>query len=137
INDAQHYPQLTAQVIATADQKGGIENLSTGYHALEFLLWGQRPSQTAGPGERPYTDYVDGGSAANQARRRTYLQVTTQLLGDDMRALAAQWDRGDGASYGAMFVAAPPNTSLTKLYRGLSQMAISELFYERFNDAFV
>src|SRR6185436_15913110 len=52
-------------------------------------------------------------------------------------ALAAQWDLDDSSSYGAMFVAAAPHTSLTKLYRGISQMAISELFYERFNDAFV
>ncbi|MGZ3439195.1 MAG: imelysin family protein, partial [Polyangia bacterium] len=44
INDVAHYPQITASVIATADQKGGIENLSTGYHAVEFLLWGQRPT---------------------------------------------------------------------------------------------
>ena len=75
INDPAHYPQLTATVLASADEKGGIENLSTGFHAIEFLLWGQRPDQTQGPGQRPYTDYVDGGTAANQARRRTYLQV--------------------------------------------------------------
>jgi putative iron-regulated protein len=137
INDAQHYPQITPAVIATADEKGGIENLSTGYHAIEFLLWGQRPSQVMGPGERPFTDYADGGTAANQARRRTYLQAATQLLGDDMRALEATWDSSDPASYAGKLVADTPKTSLTKVYRGLSQMAISELFYERLDDAFL
>jgi putative iron-regulated protein len=137
INDPQHYPQLTGPVIAAADEKGGIENLSTGYHAIEFLLWGQRPTQTQGPGERPYTDYVDGGTATNPARRRTYLQVATQLLGDDMRSLEAQWQLDDPASYASKLVADTPVKSLTKIYRGLSQLAISELFYERLDDAFV
>ena len=39
INDPQHYPQLTPAVLASSDERGGIENLSTGFHALEFLLW--------------------------------------------------------------------------------------------------
>ncbi|MGZ3443331.1 MAG: imelysin family protein, partial [Polyangia bacterium] len=60
-----------------------------------------------------------------------------QLLGDDMRALEAQWDLSDASSYGSKFVADTPTKSLTKIYRGLSQMAISELFYERLDDAFV
>jgi putative iron-regulated protein len=136
VNDAQDYPQINAQVIAASDEKGGIENLSTGYHAVEFLLWGQRPDQTAGPGQRPYTDYVDGGTAANQDRRRTYLQVATELLLDNMRALEAQWDLTNKASYGAMFVADKPQASLTKMFRGFSQTAISELYYERLDDPF-
>ena len=134
INDAADYPQLTATVLASADEKGGLENLSTGFHAIEFLLWGQRPAQTDGPGERPYTDYVDGGTATNQARRRTYLTVATQLLLDDMRGLEAQWNLGDANSYGAKLVAGSPHEGLTKIYRGFSQMAISELLYERMYD---
>ena len=137
INDPAHFPQLTATVLASSDEKGGIENLSTGYHAVEFLLWGQRPDQTQGPGQRPYTDYVDGGTAANQARRRAYLQVATQLLVDNMTGLAAAWDVTDSSSYGAMFLAAKPTDSLTKMYRGFSQMAISELLYERMDDPFI
>src|SRR5262249_11782799 len=134
INDPVHYPTLSALVLASADEKGGIENLSTGYHAVEFLLWGQRPDQTQGPGQPPYTDYVDGGNATHQARRRTYLQVATHLLADNMRSLEAQWNLADKTSYGSMFVAAQPEASLTKIYRGFSQMAISELYYERLDD---
>lgn len=136
INDPADYPQLTATVLATADEKGGLENLSTGFHAIELLLWGQRPSQTAGPGERPYTDFVDGGTAANQDRRRTYLSVATQLLLDDMRGLDAEWDLTDKTSYGAKMVAGSSKDALTKIYRGFSQMAISELLYERMSDPF-
>ncbi len=137
INDPGDYPQLTAQVLAASDEKGGIENLSTGFHAIEFLLWGQRADQTSGPGQRPFTDYVDGGSAPNADRRRTYLQVATTLLLDDMRSLEGQWQLDSAQSYGAQLVKANAKASLTKIYRGFSQMAISELFYERMDDPFL
>jgi putative iron-regulated protein len=138
INDPADYPLLTAEVLASSDEKGGIENLSTGFHALEFLLWGQRADQTQGPGTRPYTDFVDGGTAMNQDRRRTYLKVATDLLLQNMRGLESQWDLGNASSYGAQLVAAKqPLDSLTKIYRGFSQMAISELYYERLYDPFV
>lgn len=137
VNDPVDYPVLTVQVLASADEKGGLENLSTGFHAVEFLLWGQRVDPSQGPGTRPYTDYVDGGTAANQDRRRTYLQVATSMLLDDMRGLDAQWDTTNTASYASQLLAGKPQDALTEIFRGFSQMAISELFYERMYDAFV
>ncbi len=137
INDLTTYPLITQQVLASADEKGGLENLSTGFHAIEFLLWGQRADQTQGPGTRPYTDYVDGGTSANQDRRRTYLQVVTSMLLDDMRGLEAEWDLTSKTSYGSQLLAGSPEDGLTKMYRGFSQMAISELFYERMYDPIV
>jgi putative iron-regulated protein len=134
VNDPATYPQLTAQILATTDEKGGTENLSTGFHALEFLLWGERADQSQGPGTRPFTDYVDGGTAANAARRRAYLQIATQILRDDMRGLIDQWDLSDPQSYGAKLVAGPGKDGLTKIFRGFSQLAISELYYERLSD---
>jgi putative iron-regulated protein len=65
------------------------------------------------------------------------LRVAVSLLLDDMRGLAAEWDLGDSASYAAHLLAGKPHDALTKIYRGLSQMAISELFYERLLDPFV
>jgi putative iron-regulated protein len=136
INDVTQHPEITGLVLASLTGKGGTENLATGFHALEFLIWGQRLDQTAGPGERPYTDYVDGGTAANQDRRRAYLQTATTLLVADMRAVEAEWHLDDPESYGAGFVAASPVESLTKIYRGFSQMAISELYYERLSNPY-
>lgn len=137
INDPVNYPQLTPQVLAVSDQRGGVENLSTGFHAIEFLLWGQRVDQTVGPGERPYTDYVDGGTATNQERRRTYLKAATDLLLADLESVAAEWDVSAPSSYGAMLVASPSQTGLTKILRGFGNMAISELLYERMNNPYV
>lgn len=136
INDLVTYPQLNEQVLAGAAGNGGIENLSTGYHAIEFLLWGQRPDQTQGPGERPYTDYVDGGTAANQGRRRIYLSVAASLLLSDMRAVTAQWDLDDPQSYGAQFVA-DTHEGLENMVSGFATMAIAELRFERLGNPYV
>jgi putative iron-regulated protein len=134
INDTVTYPQLTEQVLRAADERGGIENLSTGFHAIEFLLWGQRADQTQGPGDRPYTDYVDGGTHANQDRRRTYLSTVTSMLVSDMQVLTSEWDLGDASSYASKLVAGDPHEGITRMMKGLSQMAIAEIFYERLSD---
>jgi putative iron-regulated protein len=133
INDPAAFPQITAPALASADEKG-VETVSTGFHAIEFLLWGQRADAKQGPGARPYTDYVDGGTAEHQDRRRAYLEVAASMLLDDMRGIEAEWNPDDKASYASRFLAAPPHEGLTKIYRGFSQMAISELFYERMFD---
>jgi putative iron-regulated protein len=133
VNDPADFPQITATVITGVDQRG-IETITTGFHAIEFLLWGQRADQSEGPGTRPYTDYVDGGTADNQDRRRAYLQVATAVLDDDLHALDAQWDLTRPASYGALLVAGKSSDGLAKIFRGLSQMSISELYYERMYD---
>lgn len=136
INDLATYPQINEQVLALAAGDGGIENLSTGYHAIEFLLWGQRLDQTQGPGERPYTDYVDGGTAANQGRRRIYLSTAASMLLSDMRAVRVQWELDDPKSFGADFVATPQK-GLENMVRGFSTMAIAELRYERLGNPYV
>jgi putative iron-regulated protein len=74
---------ITKASITDQNERGGEENIATGYHAIEFLLWGQDKSET-GPGNRAYTDFVDG-KAANADRRRLYLKtVVTELLVDDL-----------------------------------------------------
>jgi putative iron-regulated protein len=137
INTIDAYPQISPQVLANSDEVGGIENLSTGFHAIEFLLWGQRLEQTDGPGQRPYTDYVDGGTASNQDRRRTYLRAATELLLSDLTGVMADWDLEEPDSYGAMMVAAAPHEGLSRIVRGFTSMAISELYYERMTDPFL
>ncbi|WP_298728007.1 imelysin family protein [uncultured Ferrovibrio sp.] len=79
---------------------GGVEaNVATGYHAIEFLLWGQDLNGTeAGAGNRPWTDYAkDGCTNGNCDRRAQYLAVATQLLVDDLAWMAKQWQPGGDA----------------------------------------
>lgn len=137
INDVAGYPELSPQVLAKSDEVGGIENLSTGFHAIEFLLWGQRLDQTEGPGERPYTDYVDGGTASNQSRRSAYLRAATDLLLSDLTGVMVDFDPEQPGSYAADLVAGSARDGLAKMVRGLTSMAVSELFYERMTDPFL
>jgi len=82
--------------------KGGESNVATGYHALEFLLWGQDFSDD-GPGARPYTDYLTDGSgtAANQDRRGQYLTVASALMLKHLNQVHTAWK--DGADYRSSF----------------------------------
>ena len=86
---------IDAATLTDLNEAGGEKNITTGFHAIEFLLWGQDMSAT-GPGERPYTDYVtDGtGTAANQDRRGLYLTVAGDLLITHLESVHTQWESG-------------------------------------------
>jgi putative iron-regulated protein len=94
--------QLNASVIDRnllhqLQQAQGVEaNVATGYHAIEFLLWGQDLHGTGpGAGERPASDYnVKPCTHGNCDRRGQYLKAATDLLVDDMAAMAADWAPG-------------------------------------------
>ncbi len=49
---------IDASTLESLNEKGGEANIATGYHAIEFLLWGQDMSET-GAGNRSYIDYMD------------------------------------------------------------------------------
>ncbi|WP_394826759.1 imelysin family protein [Pendulispora albinea] len=129
---------ITKAFLAEKNQPGAEEtSVSTGWHAIEFLLWGQDLS-TTGPGARPYTDYVTGaeGTHKNQDRRRAYLSAVTELLVEDIESVAAQWDLSKPDSYGSKFVAAPADESLTKIIKGIGSLGGAELANERMNTAY-
>jgi putative iron-regulated protein len=88
INDPQGFPVLSADRLAALNESEGETSVTTGYHAIEFLLWGQdlRPD---GPGARPFTDYLP--SAAGGARRGVYLREVTALLVRDLASVAHAW----------------------------------------------
>jgi putative iron-regulated protein len=104
INDPVGFPVIDEDALSEANEAGGEANISTGYHAIEFLLWGQDRSAT-GPGERPISDYVtDGTNPADPiVRRGAYLQAAGHLLVDDLQQVAAAWAPGDPSNYRAEF----------------------------------
>lgn len=91
-------PTLLAETLHEAD---GVEaNVATGYHAIEFLLWGQDLNgHGEGAGNRPWTDYAADGSCTggNCDRRGEYLVAATDLLVADLEWMAAQWTDGGDA----------------------------------------
>lgn len=127
INDPTTFPTITTGVIQTQNEKGGEANISAGWHAIEFLLWGQDQSAT-GPGARPYTDYVAGGTAANQDRRRTYLTLVTDLLVADLTEVRDAW-APDAENYRATFVA--DKNAVRNILLGMGSLSGAELSGER------
>ncbi|WP_439139306.1 imelysin family protein [Planktotalea sp.] len=91
-------PALLEETLQEAD---GVEaNVATGYHAIEFLLWGQDLNgHGAGAGNRPWTDYAAGDACTNDNcdRRGEYLTAATDLLVSDLEWMTAQWAAGGAA----------------------------------------
>lgn len=134
INDT-HF-ELTKDNLIAQNEFGGDANISTGYHAIEFLLWGQDLTEDAGAGERPYTDYVTsgGGTADHQERRAEYLRLVTEILVDDLTALKAAWAPSVGDNYRAEFVGTP-DVSLAKIISGIATLSKAELAGQRISTA--
>ena len=114
--------------LAAQNERGGEENIATGWHAIEFFLWGQDLSDT-GPGERGFEDFVDG-KGKNADRRRQYLNVVTDLLIDDLAFLVKAWDPKAKNNYRATF-AKGGQESLRKMLVGLGSLSRGELAGER------
>ena len=120
---------IDAATLEGLNEEGGEANIATGYHAIEFLLWGQDMSD-AGPGARPHTDYVTDGSgtASNQDRRGEYLLVTGDLLLTHLTQVHDAW--ADGASYRTSFEA-DPEGSFEKILTGMIVLSGFETGGER------
>ncbi|MGD9945900.1 MAG: imelysin family protein [Burkholderiaceae bacterium] len=119
---------MTKKTLASYNERGGEENISTGWHAIEFLLWGQDFNDD-GPGQRSFEDFVDG-KAPNADRRRRYLGVVTELLIDDLRFLVRAWAPGQANNYRARFERGG-NESLRRIFVGLGSLSRGELAGER------
>ena len=106
-------------------------NVGTGYHAIEFLLWGQDLNGTGpGAGNRPATDYdTKACTGGNCDRRRDYLKAVTSLLVDDLVTMAANWKPGGPAR--AALEAEPENARLAAILTGLGSLSYGELAGER------
>ena len=117
-------PALIGDVLNEAD---GIEtNVARGYHAIEFLLWGQDLNGTdAGAGDRPYTDFVqgDGCTGGNCDRRIDYLTAATDLLITDLEFIIDQWDE-DGAARTDLL--ADPDAGIVAMITGMGSLSYGE-----------
>jgi putative iron-regulated protein len=132
INDPQTYPTLDAELITSLNEKDGEANISTGWHAIEFLLWGQDLSED-GAGERPVTDYTTG---TNAERRKTYLATTSDLLLEHLGDMVGAWAPDTEGNFRATFVALPADDALTKLITGIGELSRGELAGERMSVAY-
>jgi putative iron-regulated protein len=125
--------KITKELLADKLQEaGGVEsNVATGYHAIEFLLWGQDLNGTGpGAGKRPASDFDPNNcTGGNCERRAEYLAAATNLLIDDLTWMTEQWGTSGAAREAVM--ANGGKAGLVAIFKGLGSLSYGELAGER------
>jgi putative iron-regulated protein len=123
---------ITADFLrSTLHEAGEVEaNVATGYHAIEFLLWGQDLNGTGpGAGKRPYTDFDTANcTGGNCDRRIEYLVAASDLLIADLEEMVGNW-RADGAARAALME--NDEAGLAAILTGMGSLSYGELAGER------
>jgi putative iron-regulated protein len=117
--------EITPSLLQESLQEAaGVEsNVATGYHAIEFLLWGQDLNGTGpGAGARPHTDY---STAEHADRRAAYLKAASTLLVSDLEEMVANWT-ADGVARAAL-----PELGLSAILTGMGSLSFGEVAGER------
>lgn len=137
INEPTLYPTIDGELLIALNEGESETTISSGYHAIEFLLWGQ-DLRADGPGERPYTDYVTDGSgtAAHQDRRGQYLRAAAALLVTQLTAVRDAWLPGVAGNYRAELLAVNADEALRRILTGIGTLSGGELTGERLAVAF-
>ncbi|MBU5693888.1 imelysin family protein, partial [Vibrio cholerae] len=127
--------EITPELLASLNEIGGSEaNVASGYHAIEFLLWGQDLNGTkAGAGTRSYTDYLQGKACTNNHcdRRAQYLKAAAQLLVTDLEWMEKQWASGEKDNYRQQLLSESAENGLRKMLFGMGSLSLGELAGER------
>lgn len=127
--------ELNEQSLLELNERGGEANIATGYHAIEFMLWGQDFSDD-GAGARPYTDFVSGNeeTAPNPDRRRQYLGLLGEILVEQLVGVLTEWVEDDD-NYRTEFLLAPTDDALAKILTGMIILSGFETGGERLQAA--
>jgi putative iron-regulated protein len=127
--------EITQAGLIAQNEKGSEANVATGYHAIEFLLWGQDFNMggyiddkgKAVSGGRKVEDYI---SADFAERRKTYLNEAAKLLVADLQTLVDAWEVGS-ENYRKTFTALSEKEALRRILVGLQTLSDVELSGER------
>lgn len=124
---------ITADAIERRNEMGGDQNISTGYHAVEFLLWGQDLTVET-PGQRRFADYRTdpSASAPNGDRRSLYLQTAADGIVTNLATLVDAWDAAGEGNYRESFEeVVSTEEALRRIFTGLVIFSANELGGER------
>ncbi|MDN5566876.1 MAG: imelysin [Psychrobacter sp.] len=141
---------ITPELLIEMNEVGGSEaNVTTGYHAIEFLLWGQDINGVGeGAGMRPVSDYLtaDGQctsgdtvntDASSCERRGQYLKAATQLLVDDLTMMESQWQPESVDTLRSDMIARRDSNAVRQVMYQMGSLALGELASQRMQVAFV
>lgn len=119
-------------IAETLHEAGDVEaNVATGYHAIEFLLWGQDLNGTGkGAGARKASDFdTKNCTNGNCDRRAQYLRASTNLLIDDLTWMVGQW--GEKGAARVDLLKKSDSEALSVIFTGLGSLSYGELAGER------
>jgi putative iron-regulated protein len=124
--------EITPALLESLHEADGVEaNVATGYHAIEFLLWGQDMNgHNHGAGDRPWTDFAAGDACTgdNCDRRGAYLKAATDLLVSDLEFMATQW-AADGEARAT--VTGDADAGIVAILTGMGSLSYGEQAGER------
>ena len=121
-------PKFLAEVLHEAE---GIEaNVATGYHAIEFLLWGQDLNgNNSGNGIRPASDYdIENCTHSNCVRRAQYLKAAVDLLVQDLEEMVSYWTDSGKAT---LMLKNNYSLAMSSILMGMGSLSYGELAGER------
>lgn len=136
IGNSAAFPEITPELISAQNESGGEKNIASGYHAIEFLLWGQdfnNPPESAG--QRPFTDFVAAADNNVNTRRGQYLKAASTLLLSDLESVVVQWRKpaAGAENYRSKLVNGDVYTGLKRMITGMTALAEVEMAGERMN----
>jgi putative iron-regulated protein len=124
--------KIDAALLGRLQQAEGVQtNVSTGFHAIEFLLWGQNlKGLSGGAGERPASDYDAAHCThGNCERRAAYLKAASDLLVTDLAEMTADW--GAKGKARAELIAKGADGGLEEMLSGMGSLTFREMLSER------
>lgn len=135
IQNTKLYPEINASVLLEMNEKGGEKNISTGFHAIEFLLWGQDFNPQFS-GNRPVSDYFASSNPIAK-RRSQALNTLAELLETHLLPLEKQWDTLNESSYATQFLKLPEQQGIQKILTGMAMLSMDEMAGERMTVALI
>jgi putative iron-regulated protein len=133
VDDVAARPALSQALLVSLNESEGEKSIATGFHALEFLLWG-RDRSASGPGDRPFQDFLRDRPLGR--RRAEYLTLTAGLLVKHLTTVAEAWAERPG-SYRGTFLALPSARALGLVIKAVGTFVGPELAGERTTVAYV
>ncbi|OJX75174.1 imelysin family protein [Magnetospirillum sp. 64-120] len=124
--------KVDKKLLEKMHEAGGVEaNVTTGYHAIEFMLWGQDTNGTGpGAGNRPASDFdTKNCTGGNCDRRAAFLVSATDLLIDDLKTMVDGW--ATKGKIRAKLLKAKADTGIATIVTGLGSLSYGELAGER------
>ncbi|MDB4711428.1 hypothetical protein OAF35_02035 [Verrucomicrobiales bacterium] len=121
ISSKEKYPAITSEFLRSMNLKAGQSDFTTGYHVIEFLLWGEDLDKSSS-GKRSFKDY-DTNNSELAKRRADYLVACCDLLIQDLENLVSEWDPESKNNLRSRLESMPSDQAITKILGAVSFLA--------------